>query len=374
MSRGQTALFIDPIHRLYEGDRLFELAAGAGLGDDVNATWIHLRERLGASGVRVHTADLLESGAVEPAARNVYVSFGPLHRSKRIGARPDVVSSAFFALECPIVEPGLYLGLEAASRSFQRLFSFTTADSLRPFLPAPLELEQFHLPNVYDRVHEEQWQRSDRGFLVMINANKLPRLYVRELYTERLLAVEYFNRRGEIDLYGMGWEGPPYQMGKTRVPATVRRLERAARIRRERSHPPIDPLRAAARAAWRGSVALKADVLSRYTFAICFENMVLERYITEKIFDCFFAGTIPIYLGAPDIARWVPEECFIDMRRFLGFEELRAYLLQLQPGEIQGYREAARDYLRSESFAPFSKEAFAELLAGIVSRDGGVAA
>lgn len=374
MSRGHTALFIDPIHRRYEGDRLFELAAGAGVGDDVNAPWIHLRERLGDSGVRVHTADLLECGAVEPAAHNVYVSFGPLHRSKRIGARPDVVSSAFFALECPIVEPRLYLGLEAASRSFKRLFSFTTADSLRPFLPAPLEFEQFHLPNSYDRVHEEKWLRTNRGFLAMINANKLPRLYVRELYTERLLAVEYFNRRGEIDLYGMGWDGPPYQMGETRVPGRVRGWERAARIRWERSHPPVDPLRAAARNAWRGSVASKADVLSRYTFAICFENMVLERWITEKIFDCFFAGTIPIYLGAPDIARWIPEACFIDMRRFNGFDELRAYLVQLPPDEIQGYREAAREYVGSGAFAPFSKKAFAELLAGIVKRDAGVAA
>ena len=30
----------------------------------------------------------------------------------------------------------------------------------------------------------------DRGFLAMINANKLPRIYVRELYSERLLAVD----------------------------------------------------------------------------------------------------------------------------------------------------------------------------------------
>ena len=47
--------------------------------------------------------------------------------------------------------------------------------------------------------------------------------------------------------------------------------------------------------------------------------MVLERWITEKIFDCFYAGTIPVYLGAPDVARWLPPECFIDMRRFGGY-------------------------------------------------------
>jgi alpha(1,3/1,4) fucosyltransferase len=374
MTRQGAALFIDPIHPRYEGDRLFDLAAGAGAGDDINAPWIHVRERLSAGGVAVHTADLLQRREVEPAAQNVYVSFGPLHRVGELVAKHGVAPSGFFALECPIVEPKLYLALEDASRVFDTMFSFTDGPSLRPFVTAPLEFEQFHLPNAYGRVHEDVWGRRDRGFLVMINANKLPRIHVRELYSERLLAVEYFNRRGEIDLYGVGWDVPPYQMGASRVPATVERMKRAAKIRWERSHPPVDPLRVAARAAWRGAVPSKADVLSRYTFAICFENMVLERWITEKIFDCFFAGTIPVYLGAPDITRWVPEQCFIDMRRFNGYPELRAYLDDLSPSEIEGFREAARDYLASDAFVPFSKEAFGDVLAGVVHRATGVAA
>ena len=101
-------------------------------------------------------------------------------------------------------EPKLYFSLETADDLFQTLYSFTTSDNLRPFLTAPLQLRQFHLPNAYDRVHEDAWHRADRGFLTMINANKLPRIYVRELYSERLLAIEYFNRRREIDLYGVG--------------------------------------------------------------------------------------------------------------------------------------------------------------------------
>jgi alpha(1,3/1,4) fucosyltransferase len=374
MTRTDAALFIDPIHRRYEGDRIFDLASGAGAGDDLNAPWIHARDRLVRAGVRVHTADLLLDGRVDPAAQSVYVSFGPLHRSRALIERHGVRPAAFFALECPIVEPKLYLALGRASRLFETVYSFTDGENLLPFLPSPLPLEQFHLPNAYDRVHEDAWSRRERGFLVMINANKVPRLHVRELYSERLLAIEYFNRNREIDLYGIGWDVPPYQMGATRVPATVRRVTRAVRHRWESFHPPPDPLRAAARAAWKGAVDSKAEVLSRYTFAICFENMVLERWITEKIFDCFFAGTVPVYLGAPDITDWVPEECFIDMRRFRGYAELRAFLKELSPADVDAYREAARDYLASDAFAPFSKEAFGDLLAGIVSRATGVAA
>ena len=162
-------------------------------------------------------------------------------------------------------------------------------------------------------------------------------------------------------------------MGESWVPGTIQRLKRAARTRWKRSRPPRDPLRIAALQAWQGAAASKAEVLSRYTFAICFENMMLDRWITEKIFDCFFAGTIPIYLGAPDITRWVPEDCFIDMRRFTGYPELDMYLKDLSPLQIQAYRTAARDYLRSGAFAPFTKEAFGDLLAEIVHRATGVA-
>jgi alpha(1,3/1,4) fucosyltransferase len=373
-ARSEVALFIDPPNRGHGGDRLFAPGNGPDARDDVNAPWVHLRRRLGSSGVRVHTVDLLESGAVEPARQNLYVSFGPRHRRQRLVSRFGLVRSGFFALECPIVDPRLYLDLSTLSDSFKTVYSFSTEASLRPFLRAPVRLEQFHLPNAHDRVHDDQWRNGERRFLTMINANKLPQLTLHELYTERLRAVEYFNGHGEIDLYGIGWEGPAYRVTTTRTPGRVRAVAHHARSRWERMRPPSDPLRVAARAAWRGPVASKADVLSRYTYAICFENMVLEGWITEKIFDCFFSGTIPVYLGAPDVVRWIPPECFVDMRRFNGYAELREYLKHLGPDQIDGYRQAARDYLRSDAFSPFTKEAFAERLAGIVSRDSGVEA
>ena len=46
--------------------------------------------------------------------------------------------------------------------------------------------------------------------------------------------------------------------------------------------------------------------------------------MTEKLFDCFFSGTVPVYWGAPDVFDWVPADCFIDMRQFTDFAQLRA--------------------------------------------------
>jgi hypothetical protein len=45
----------------------------------------------------------------------------------------------------------------------------------------------------------------------------------------------------------------------------------------------------------------KEDVLIDYMFSITIENDSYSTYYTEKIMDCFATGTVPIYLGAPDI-------------------------------------------------------------------------
>ena len=374
MPRTDVALFLDPPHEGYASDRLFTVEEGAYARDGVTAPWIHLRERLATANVRVHTVDRLARGDVRPAAENLYLSFGRRRRLQPLVRDYGLTASGFFTLECPIVDPRLYRDLDSVARSFHAVYSFSTEIGLRPYLSAPVQLERFQLPNPFDGVDEEQWRRGGRRFLTMINANKLPRLSAGELYTERLRAVEYFNRFREIDLYGIGWQGPPFRVTSSWVPRRARALAHRARERWERLQPPTDTLRVSTRAAWRGPVASKADVLGRYTFAICFENMILEGWITEKIFDCFHAGTVPVYLGAPDIDRWIPADCFVDMRDFAGYDELRAFLRALGPREIEAYREAARDYLRSDAYRPFTKEAFADLLAGIVRRDAGVEA
>jgi len=65
------------------------------------------------------------------------------------------------------------------------------------------------------------------------------------------------------------------------------------------------------------------DVFSKYKFIICFENSYADGYVTEKIFNCFFAHTIPIYMGAPDISNHINPNSFIDRRKADWLEEVR---------------------------------------------------
>ena len=45
---------------------------------------------------------------------------------------PGVVHSAFFAMECPIVEPAIYRALPEMAKVFRRLYSWTDGPSLLP--------------------------------------------------------------------------------------------------------------------------------------------------------------------------------------------------------------------------------------------------
>jgi alpha(1,3/1,4) fucosyltransferase len=365
------SVFIDPFSQHFEQDRLFDRSGHTGASDNALAPYVHLSDWLGERGVEVHTADLMDAVGVNGKTK-LYFSFGMRHRYSRLSQRTDVVLSGLFAFECPIVDPKLYRELRPASRLFKRVFSYSTAEALAPFLTGPVDLESFRLPQFFEAVHEGIWERRDRKFLVMINGNKIPRLSLNELYSERLQALAYFDRFGEVDLYGVGWDGPAYHVGETWIPGSLRAMSYTARKSWRKLRPRKDPVSLAIRSAYRGRTDHKAATLGGYTFALCFENSALEGWVTEKIFDCFFAGTVPVYWGAPDVERWVPSECFIDMRRFSGYEDLRTFLRDLSPSEIEAYREAAREYLQSERYRPFTKQAFAELIGEIVAQDAGI--
>jgi hypothetical protein len=363
----EVTLFVDPFSYHFLHDRLFDLETGAFSGDDIQAPWAYLRDWFRERGVPVHTADLLDGRA---GGTNVYVSLGLQERCRALAARGDVTMSAFFAFEGPIVDPDLYRNLSWVKDCVKRVYSFSNEQALAPFLTGPLELERFCVTYPFDGVDEAAWSRTDRGFLVMINGNRLPRLFVDELYTERRRALAYFGAHGEVDLYGIGWDHPPFRPYASWVPYTAQRVHRKLIAMKHRVRP--DTELEAARRVYRGPTDRKSETLSRYTFALCYENQTLDGWITEKLFDCLRAGTVPVYWGAPNIEEYVPPECFVDRRRFATYDELREHLHSLGPREIDEHREAGREFFASTRFYPFSKQAFVDRLADILAEDTGV--
>lgn len=56
-------------------------------------------------------------------------------------------------------------------------------------------------------------------------------------------------------------------------------------------------------------------VFNKYKFIICFENSYNDGYITEKIFNCLFAKTIPIYSGSDKITEYINNYTIIHIKK-----------------------------------------------------------
>jgi hypothetical protein len=82
--------------------------------------------------------------------------------------------------------------------------------------------------------------------------------------------------------------------------------------------------------------------IARYRFTLAFENSISQDYVTEKFFDPRVAGSVPVYLGAPNVADFAPgEHCYLDVADFTGRKHLAECRLS-----FGGDSAAYADYLR----------------------------
>ena len=147
-----------------------------------------------------------------------------------------------------------------------------------------------------------------------------------ELYSQRIEAIQYFEKAlpSNFDLYGKGWD--------------------------ENAYP-----------SYKGSVAEKIPIMSNYKFTLCYENQHnIKGLISEKIFDCFYAESIPIFWGATNIKDYIPTECFIDRLEFEDYSSLIAHLTNMTEDEYNRRLVAIREFLRSDAYKNFSSESFVE--------------
>jgi glycosyltransferase involved in cell wall biosynthesis len=327
-------VYLDPFTGHFRGNALFDPRSRFNR-DNALRPWFRLKERLADRGVPIDTGDyLVDGGAPKGRGANIYVSYGIHDAYRSLIGRDDVLLTAFYLFEVVVVDPAMYRATPELARHFRSIYSWTSTDRLRPFVPDMPAVQPFRIPMPFDSVIEPYWSRTDRNGIILVNSNKRAALSEGELYTERLRALKYFSARGDLDLWGRLWENG---LGD------------------------LEPeFGAAVRRSWRGPVDDKYEAMSRYRFAICYENMVLDGWITEKLFDCLYAGVVPIYLGAPDIDGAVDPRCYIDARRFASYDEMARFLDALSPTEYEQLRRAGREYLGSAMYRQFSADAFAD--------------
>jgi len=74
----------------------------------------------------------------------------------------------------------------------------------------------------------------------------------------------------------------------------------------------------------------KLDIISTYPFYFAFENSNSVDYVSEKMFDGLIVGTVPVYLGAPNVDDYLPgNKCIINASDYGNAADLAQHLLEI---------------------------------------------
>jgi len=317
--------------------------------------WLQVHAVARERGIQLVTADRVNADGIDPR-QVLLVAYDWTPDAERLlaqGARP----AALVSFEPPVIAWHLYYNLGPLSLRFPHTFLFEGA---RERVAPTTRFHPLHFPQPCPHPQPIGRSWSQRRFLTMINSNKaMPRWrdlarwldrprevsikralaglryrpIARDRYQARLRAIQELSALDDFDLHGEGW---------------------ATR------HPAVEPgLHAAAQRVYRGPVADKLALLAGYRFGLVFENTRFSGYISEKLFDCFFARCIPIYSGAPDVAQYVSPAAFIDAREFRSFAELERFLRGITEADGKRYIDAAHIFLASAAYESFCADRFA---------------
>ena len=325
--------------------------------------WDLIAESLRADGMTFGSIDPSGLRSLDLASTVLLSDFGSVARLPASASGARAVIS--WSLESPLVAHRAFHRLDRIAESSRATLTFRGAKRL---VKDPASITEVNYPITPRPPIEDAWEEREFAALIASSkhvrpslsdvdlrrpyksarvtaANLLARSYglrrtwtVPDLYERRVAVIEAMSREPGFALFGRGWD-------RSQV---------------------IDP--GAIRASYRGLAGDKLDTLAGFRFAICFENTRFPGYITEKIFDSFLAGAIPVYLGAPDVADLIPPGAFVHASDHSDFDELRRYLVDMSPDVAAGYLAEGRRFLASPAFEPFHERTFVSTVVGAVRR------
>lgn len=309
----------------------------------------YLHDQARAQGIRFMTQDVFFNLATKP--KNALLMSGLItpYTQKLIaaGAKPTILTCQ----ESPFIATKFYLNLKKYSGWFKNSIVFS---GMKTHLSPKTAYRQMFFPTVYNPENFKPLSFSQKKYLTMISGNKrmgnwkkdiLLKLFygfgIKEIYSLRQEVINFFAENGRFDLYGIGWDRGGAKPEDT---ANINKV-------------------------YRGPVADKLPVLSQYKFTFCFENTIFPGYVTEKIFDAMFAGSVPVYLGAPDVLQILPKDTFVDMRNFKSLKQLDLFLSAMTESVYIGYLENIKKYLQSPKYRKFDYKEFNTQVLNILQED-----
>ena len=82
-------------------------------------------------------------------------------------------------------------------------------------------------------------------------------------------------------------------------------------------------------ASARNQVNIPANVAKKYRYVLCFENDIYPGYVTEKPFEAYLAGTVPLYYGF-DVEQYLNPKAVVNLLDFTDFESWIDFIKELE--------------------------------------------
>jgi hypothetical protein len=281
------------------------------------------------------------------------IAFHVLHDGQAIADLPG--PKYLIATENPYICP--LNRDEAYLRQFNGVFTWN-----RDLLHLPNAVHLF-IPN---QIRQEAFPSfGERSiFSCIINANKaFPENIKADLYRERIEVIRWYeqNAANDFALYGLGWSKPSPAF--TPAGKAKRRLQRlATQLFAYKPFP-----------SYAGEVEDKSSVYRNTKFAYCYENVAdLPDYISEKIFDAFFSGCVPVYWGSNTIQNHIPKTCYIDRTDFATTNEVHTFLRGITESQYGDYQSAIAQFLSSDAAQRFDTTTYVSTIINKIEHDLGL--
>jgi len=191
---------------------------------------------------------------------------------------------------------------------------------------------------------------SKTGYLLVSSNLKSKIAY--ENYSFRNEVINFFKDKNlRFHLYGKGWDK------KTSSSRIINKLLKYFYIPNSIK-------------SYKGVADNKIKLGANYLFQFAIENSSnIDGYISEKLFDCFFSGSIPIYLGPKNILDYIPKDSFININDFKNLHHLINYCENLSHEEVNQIRESGLSFLKSNDIEKFDYRYYSNIIVENILKD-----
>lgn len=205
--------------------------------------------------------------------------------------------SVLYCLESPMYVPKFYENYDEYSKLFKKTHCYGHDNVAFPSFDVP-------------RSSEIPW--NFRRTICTVMSNKFSE---HGLHPKRREAIEYFKSSKVLDLFGKGF----------------------------------------------CEIDDKIEILQHYKFTLCFENIEMPGYVTEKMIHAIQAASIPVYWGAPNVAEIIPPNLFVDASKFDSWGELYIHLYTMTYNHSMPTNliNDGQEWLKSEAGQRWTYDGFA---------------